>query len=114
MSRDRSHPPPRRRILGVWAGVLALAAFGPAHAADGASAEQIVGGIEAVVFVCTPLDPKSVKPGVEMLQRAVEQRKLDLPAIRKTDAYQASYNSEVNRLLTLPPRDRLGACQRAW
>jgi hypothetical protein len=83
------------------------------HAAGG-SAEQIVGGIEAMVFVCTPIDAKSVKPGQEILQRAVEQRKLDLPAIRKTEAYRNTYNSEVNRLLSLPQRDRVSACQTAW
>lgn len=91
---------------------LALPA-GPAWSA-GATAEQVVGGIEAVIFVCTPIDPKSVKPGQEILQRAVEQRKLDLVAIRKTDAYRNSYNSEVNRLLSLAQKERLGACQTAW
>jgi hypothetical protein len=49
-----------------------------------------------------------------MLQRAVEQRKLDLVAIRKTDAYRNTYNSEVNRLLSLPQRERVTACQTAW
>ena len=82
--------------------------------AAGGSAEQIVGGIEAMVFVCTPIDAKSVKPGQEILQRAVEQRKLDLPAIRKTEAYRNTYNSEVNRMLSLPQRERLTACQTAW
>lgn len=98
-------------------GLLAIATLAmPAASAlaAGATAEQVVGGIEAVVFVCTPIDPKSVKPGQEMLQRAVEQRKLDLVAIRKTDAYRNAYNSEVNRLLSLPQKDRLGACQTAW
>jgi hypothetical protein len=93
---------------------MALSQAAPSAKAAGATAEQVVGGIEAVVFVCTPIDPKSVKPGQEMLQRAVEQRKLDLVAIRKTDAYRNSYNSEVNRLLSLPQKDRLGACQTAW
>lgn len=101
----------------IQAGLLAAIALGqsisPAQAA-GASAEQVVGGIEAVVFVCTPIDPKSVKPGQEMLQRAVEQRKLDLVAIRNTDAYRVAYNSEVNRLLSLTQKERLGACQTAW
>lgn len=96
--------------------VLASLAFAvlaaPTRAA--ANAEQVVGGIEAVLFVCTPIDAKSVKPGQEMLQRAVEQRKLDLPSIRKSDAYRTTYNAEVNRLLAMPPRDRLAACQSAW
>ena len=95
--------------------VLAGAAFvGRAALAAGGSAEQIVGAIDAVVFVCTPIDPKSVKPGLDILQRAVEQRKLDLPAIRKSDVYRSAYNSEVNRLLTIAPKERLGACQQAW
>lgn len=104
-------PPIARHAAQVLCAALALAR--PCSAAD-ASAEQIVGGIEAVVFVCSPIDPKSVKPGLEMLQRATAQRKLDLPAIRKTEAYRSSYNAEVNRLLSLPQRERLVACQQAW
>ncbi len=92
----------------------ALLATSAHSALAGASAEQVVGGIEAVLFVCAPLDAKSVKPGQEMLQRAVEQRKLDLPAIRKTEAYRAAYNAEANRLLALPQRERITACQTAW
>lgn len=83
-------------------------------AARAAPAEQVVGGIDGVIFVCSPLDPKSVKPGQELLQRAVEQRGLDLAAIRRSEAYRGSYNAEVNRLLSLPPRERLAACQSAW
>jgi len=95
------------------AAVLALAAVAaPLNAA--AAPEQVVGGIEAVLFVCTPIDAKSVKPGQEILQRAVEQRKLDLAAIRKSEAYRSTYNAEVNRLLALPQRERLAACQSAW
>ncbi|MFT3666868.1 hypothetical protein [Piscinibacter sp.] len=90
---------------------LALAAALPAH---GAGPEQVVGGIDAVLFVCTPLDAKSVRPGQELLQRAVERHKLDLAAIRKSEPYRAAYNAEVNRLLGLPPRERLAACQSAW
>lgn len=93
---------------------LSLLATSASPVRAGASAEQVVGGIEAVLFVCTPIDAKSVKPGQELLARAVEQRKLDLPAIRKSDAYRTAYNSEVNRLLAMPQRDRLSACQTAW
>lgn len=101
------------RIARLSAGLLLAASLAPGPAAA-ASAEQVVGGIEAVVFVCTPIDANSVKPGLLMLQRAVEQRKLDLAAIRRTDAYRNTYNSEVNRLLSLPQRERAAACQAAW
>jgi hypothetical protein len=84
-----------------------------AQAAD-ASAEQIVGGIEAVVFVCTSIDAKSAKTGGEMLKALAARDKLDLAAIRKTEGYRSIYNSEVNRLLLLPAKDRLAACQNAW
>ncbi|TXC65224.1 hypothetical protein FSC37_01005 [Piscinibacter aquaticus] len=100
------------RTTGLLASVLLASSAHSALAA--ASAEQVVGGIEAVLFVCTPLDAKSVKPGQELLQRAVEQRKLDLAAIRKTEAYRVAYNAEANRLLALPQRERVTACQTAW
>lgn len=105
-----------RPLLPRAASLLAAALLvAPAHSARaGASAEQVVGSIEAVLFVCTPLDAKSVKPGQEMLQRAVEQRKLDLVAIRKSEAYRVAYNAEANRLLALPQRERITACQTAW
>lgn len=106
----RSKPPCRRPLEGV---LLLLACALPAGA-SAAGAEQVVGGIDAVVFVCTPLDAKSVRPGLDMLQRAAEQRKLDLPAIRQTEAYRTTYNAEVNRMLSLPAKDRLAACQQAW
>ena len=104
--------PHLHRAAGLLACTLLAA---PAHSVRAAaSAEQVVGGIEAVLFVCTPLDAKSVKPGQELLQRAVEQRKLDLVAIRKTEAYRMAYNAEANRLLALPQRERVTACQTAW
>lgn len=90
--------------------LIALAAL-PARAAP---AEQVVAGIDGVIFVCMPLDAKSVKPGQDLLQRAVEQHKLDLAAIRRSEVYRSTYNAEVNRLLNLPPRERLAACQSAW
>ncbi|WP_128000042.1 hypothetical protein [Piscinibacter defluvii] len=94
-----------------------LAAAGLAAAglaAHAAPAEQVVGGIDGVIFVCQPIDAKSVKPGQDLLQRAVEQRRLDLAAIRRSEAYRGAYNAEVNRLLSMPPRERLAACQSAW
>lgn len=99
-------PPLRRALLAAC-----LCAVGVARAAP---AEQVVGGIDGVIFVCTPLDAKSVRPGQELLQRAATQRGLDLPAIRRTEAYRTAYNAEVNRLLVLPPKERLAACQNAW
>lgn len=98
-----------RRAL---AGILAtMAGLGSALAAP---VEQVVGGIDAMVFVCTPIDPKGARTGLELLERAREQRKLDLPRIRATEGYRTIYNAEVNRLLAQPPKDRLAACQSAW
>lgn len=92
--------------------LLACAAARPT-AADTAS-EQIVGAIEAVVFACRPVDPQSAKTGLELLETTRVARKLDLPALRKTEAYKAMYNSEANRLLSLPAKERLAACKSAW
>ena len=96
-----------------WLAALAVAPATLALAAD-PPIEQIVGGIEAVVFVCTPIEPKSAKTGAELLRRTSTERKLDLAAVRKTDGYKAIYNSEVNRLLALPARERSAACRNAW
>jgi hypothetical protein len=93
---------------------LALSLATAAQAAIGAPVEQVVGGIDAMVFVCTPIDPKSAHTGAELLERARAQHKLDLPSIRKTGSYRSVYNAEVNRLLALPPKDRVAACQSAW
>jgi hypothetical protein len=96
-----------------WLAALAAALGAPALAAD-PPIEQVVGGIEAIVFVCAPIEPKSAKTGTELLQKTSTERKLDLPALRKTDGYKAIYNSEVNRLLALPARERSAACRNAW
>ena len=96
-----------------WLAALAVAPAASALAAD-PPIEQVVGGIEAVVFVCTPIEPKSAKTGAELLQKTSAERKLDLAAVRKTDGYKAIYNSEVNRLLALPARERSAACRNAW
>ena len=74
----------------------------------------MVAGIDAVLFVCTPVDPKSMKPGVEMLQQLAAKTKSDLSAVRKSDGYRATYNSEVNRMLSMPAKDKLATCQRAF
>lgn len=112
---SRQFPSPAAAEPGraVWAVLLmsAVTASGPAWAAP---VEQVVGGIEAMVFVCTPIDPKSAKAGQDLLDKARTQRKLDLPTIRASEGYKSIYNSEVNRLLALPPKDRLVACQTAW
>lgn len=94
--------------------ILAAAVAALELAAAETPPAQIVGGIEGVVFVCTPIDRKSVQPGLDLLQRAAAQRNLDLPALRRTEDYKLAYNSEVNRLLSLPQRERLCACQHAW
>ena len=70
--------------------------------------------VEAVVFVCGPVDPKSARAGLDLLENTRSARKLDLPALRKTEAYKAMYNSEANRLLSLPAKERLAACKSAW
>jgi hypothetical protein len=49
-----------------------------------------------------------------VLKALAARDKLDLAAIRKTEGYRSIYNSEVNRLLLLPAKDRLAACQNAW
>jgi hypothetical protein len=92
--------------------LLACAAAGTSVAE--VASEQIVGAIEAVVFACGPIDPKSAKAGLELLENTRVARKLDLPTLRKTEAYRAMYNSEANRLLSLSAKDRLAACKSAW
>ena len=93
--------------------VLAIAGHGlPAAAADDSA--QMVGGIDAVVFVCGPIDAKSAKTGQALLERFVAERKLDLKQLRQAPGYQPIYNSEVNRMLSLSPKDKLAACQSAW
>lgn len=95
------------------AAVSLLLAATSAPAADTES-EQLVGAIDAVVFVCARVDARSAKLGLELLENLSAQRKLDVPALRKTDAYKSMYNSETNRLLSLAARERLAACKSAW
>jgi hypothetical protein len=84
----------------------------PAHADD--AVEQMVAGIDAVLYVCTPVDPKSMKPGQDMLVQLAAKTKSDLSAVRKSDGYRATYNSELNRMLSMPAKDKLATCQRAF
>jgi hypothetical protein len=104
----------KARLVLSLAPSLWLGLSGPAHAADDAAAAQMVGGIEAVIAACAPIDPKSGKTGTDLLEGTVAQKKLDLQAIRKSDAYKSVYNSEANRLLSLPLKDRQAACRSAW
>jgi|GEM_PF-1681226 len=96
----------------VIPGLLVAACLCPSAHAD--EVEQMVAGIDAVVFVCTPVDPKSVKPGLDMLAQLAARTKSDLSAVRKSDGYRSTYNSEVNRMLSLPAKDKLTTCQRAF
>jgi hypothetical protein len=121
MRRAHAHvPPPSPGVLrsAAWRHLLLASALGVALVLGGvaraAPVEQVVGGIDAVVFVCTPIDPKSAKTGLEFLEKARVQRKLDLAVIRASEGYKSTYNSEVNRLLALPAKERLTACQTAW
>jgi hypothetical protein len=76
--------------------------------------EQTIGGIDAMVAACGPVDPKSTKAGTEMLERLRVQHKLDLAAVRRSDDYKAIYNPELNRLLGIPPKARVQACQSVF
>jgi hypothetical protein len=96
-----------RELLGCVLATLCGLAF-----ADDAT-EQMVGGIDAVISACTAAEPKTAKAAQDMLAAAVAQRKLDLPSIRKSDAYKAIYNSEANRLLSIPAKERVAACKSA-
>lgn len=96
------------------AAIAWLACAAAATSSADTASEQIVGAIEAVVFACGPIDPKSAKAGLELLENTRIARKLDLPALRQTAAYKAMYNSEANRLLSLPAKERLAACKSAW
>jgi hypothetical protein len=101
----------RNNLMGVIARCLLLAA---PCAAMATPVEQTVGGIEAMVAACGPIDPKSAKAGTEMLERVRVQHKLDLEAVRRSDDYKAIYNPELNRLLAMQPKARVQACQSVF
>lgn len=109
---QRSCSMPQAGLSSLVMALLACAAAGTAGADT--SSEQIVGAIEAVVFACGRIDPKSAKTGLRMLEDTRVARKLDLPTLRKTEGYKSMYNSEANRLLSLSAKDRLAACKNAW
>ena len=91
--------------------LLLLCATGAAVATP---IEQTIGGIEAVIVACGPVDPKSAKVGADLLEQERAQRKLDLAAVRNSESYKSIYNAEVNRLLAMPPKARQAACQSTW
>jgi hypothetical protein len=76
--------------------------------------EALLGSVEAVLFVCGPLDVKTSKDGAEMQARLVQQYRFDLNTVRKAPAYTSAYNAEVNRLLLLPPARKLDACKNVF
>lgn len=97
------------------AGILVLLmAGGMVPLARAATIEQTIGGIEAVIVACGPIDPKTAKTGAELLERERVQRKLDLAVVRNSEGYKSVYNAEVNRMLALPPKARLQACQSVF
>jgi hypothetical protein len=98
----------RRRMLALW-----LAWHGMAGAQNGPP-EALLGGVEAVLFVCAPIDAKTAKDGAEFQARLIQQYKFDLNAVRKTPGYNSTYNAETNRLLALPPAKRIEACKNVF
>jgi hypothetical protein len=96
-------------------GLLApLLAWHGAAGAQNGPPEALLGGVEAVLFVCGPIDAKTAKDGAEVLARLVQQHKLDVNAVRKSPAYSSTYNAETNRLLALPPAKRIDACKNVF
>jgi hypothetical protein len=93
---------------------LAVTAWHGLAAAQGGPPEAMLGGVEAVLFVCGPLDVKTSKDGTEMQTRLVQQFKLDLNTVRKAPGYTSAYNAEVNRLLLLSPARKLDACKNVF
>jgi pheromone shutdown protein TraB len=85
-----------------------------ASQAQGGPPEVLVGSVEAVLFVCGPIDAKTAKVGAGMLARLVQQHKLDLSEVRKLAAYSGAYNAEVNRLLAMPPTRKAEACKNIF
>ncbi len=99
----------RALVAAVWA----VACQSAAQAQSGPP-EVLVGSVEAVLFVCGPIDARTAKDGVALLARLVEQHKLDLVALRKLPSYSGAYNAEVNRLLALAPARKAEACKNVF
>ena len=87
--------------------------LGVAGAQNG-SPEVLLGSVDAVLFVCGPLDAKTLKDGTDMQTRLVQQYKLDLGTARKSAAYTSTYNAETNRLLALTPAKKIDACKNVF
>jgi hypothetical protein len=97
----------------LLAAVLAVACHRAAIAQSGPP-ETLLGSVDAVLFVCGPLDAKTAKDGAEMQARLVQQYKFDLVTVRKLPAYTSAYNAEANRLLSLPPARKADACRNVF
>ena len=104
---------PTLRRSACLAVVATLACHGITVAQSGPP-EALLGGVDAVLFVCGPIDAKTLKDGIEMQARMVQQFKLDMTTARKTAAYTSTYNAETNRLLALPPAKRTEACKNVF
>ncbi len=100
----------KRRFLPL---ALLLLLHGVAGAQNGPP-EALLGGVDAVVFVCGPLDAKTLKDGTEMQARLIQQYKLDVSTARKSAAYTSTYNAEANRLLALAPAKKIDACKNLF
>lgn len=94
--------------------LLSVTAWCGVASAQGGPPEALLGSVDAVLFVCGPLDAKTAKDGAEMQARLIQQYKFDPAAVRKLSSYTGAYNAEVNRLLSLPPARKLESCKNVF
>ena len=94
--------------------LLAVALWPLAVVAQNGPPEALLGSVEAVLFVCAPIDAKTAKDGTEMQTRLVQQYKFDVTTVRKAPGYASAYNAEVNRLLSLPAARKAEACKNVF
>jgi hypothetical protein len=94
--------------------LASLLLLNAAVSAQNGPPEALLGGVDAVLFVCGPLDAKTLKDGTDMQTRLVQQYKLDLGTARKSSAYTSTYNAETNRLLALTPAKKIDACKNVF
>jgi hypothetical protein len=102
------------KSLALLAPLLTVTLWHRSAIAQSGPPEALLGSVEAVLFVCGPLDVKTSKDGAEMQARLVQQYKFDLNTVRKALAYASAYNAEVNRLLLLTPARKLDACKNVF